>query len=278
MQVYSAYRRFCSQVWRRSSRQIWPWELDALEDEHSKVGDMIGIPAIVGCGPKPEVKVLKEVVFPEEVRPLSNLGAIQDFNSTCKVNIRENSINASQASLEKSGDYDLSSQTFGFRNALARQFAPICDTSSLEDKTGLISRPCCMWLGILAAEGHKLPNPTQREISPFAFDSGGKEGETSLGNATITTPFPHSVPAQPLHPLTSSMLISNPRSTKHEARVPPRRKAHTKIQVFGPERLVEDPRIKKVYRDIKRDILIAGGIVSALWIVVCLVVPCTASS
>lgn len=135
-----------------------------------------------------------------------------------------------------------------------------------------------MWLGILAAEGHKLPNPTQREISPFAFDSGGKEGETSLGNATITTPFPHSVPAQPLHPLTSSMLISNPRSTKHKARVPPRRKAHTKIQVFGPERLVEDPRIKKVYRDIKRDILIAGGIVSALWIVVCLVVPCTASS
>ncbi|WVQ78719.1 hypothetical protein IAT38_000806 [Cryptococcus sp. DSM 104549] len=51
----------------------------------------------------------------------------------------------------------------------------------------------------------------------------------------------------------------------------PRKK---KIHVFGPERLVEDPRIKKVYRDIKRDILIVGCFVGGLWAVVCLAVPC----
>lgn len=278
MQVYSAYRGFCSQVWRRSSRQVWPWELDELEDENSKVGDTMGRPAIVGCEPKPEMRELKEIVFPEEVRPLSNLGAIENFDPTCKVNIRilGNSISASQTPLVKSGDYDLSDQTFGSRIAIVEQFVPICDTSFLGDKLGSISPLCCMRLGILAAEGHKLPNPVQRRISPFAFDSGG-EGETSLDNVIVTTALPHSVPVQPLHPLTSSMLISNPRSTKHETRVPPRRKGHTKIQVFGPEKLIEDPRIKKVYKDIKRDILIVGGIVSALWIVVCLVVPCTAS-
>ncbi|WWC60163.1 uncharacterized protein I303_102727 [Kwoniella dejecticola CBS 10117] len=47
-----------------------------------------------------------------------------------------------------------------------------------------------------------------------------------------------------------------------------------RTKVFGPEKLVEDPRIKRVYRDIKRDILIVGGIVAALWIILCLAVPC----
>ncbi|WVF67127.1 hypothetical protein IAT40_001872 [Kwoniella sp. CBS 6097] len=47
-----------------------------------------------------------------------------------------------------------------------------------------------------------------------------------------------------------------------------------KAKVFGPEKLVEDPRIKKVYSDIKRDILIVGGLVAAIWIVMCLAIPC----
>ncbi|WWC87755.1 uncharacterized protein L201_002647 [Kwoniella dendrophila CBS 6074] len=47
-----------------------------------------------------------------------------------------------------------------------------------------------------------------------------------------------------------------------------------KPKVFGPEKLVEDPRIKKVYSDIKRDILIVGSLVASIWIVLCLAVPC----
>ncbi|WVR03903.1 hypothetical protein IAU60_000902 [Kwoniella sp. DSM 27419] len=47
-----------------------------------------------------------------------------------------------------------------------------------------------------------------------------------------------------------------------------------KVKVFGPEKLVEDPRIKKVYSDIKRDILIVGSFAAIIWIALCLAVPC----
>ncbi|WVQ94732.1 hypothetical protein IAU59_001812 [Kwoniella sp. CBS 9459] len=47
-----------------------------------------------------------------------------------------------------------------------------------------------------------------------------------------------------------------------------------RAKVFGPEKLVEDPRVKKVYSDIKRDILIVGSLVAAIWIAMCLAVPC----
>lgn len=278
MQVYSAYRGFCSQVWRRSNRQVWPWELDALEDENAEVGDTMGRSDIIGCEPKPQVRVLEQLFLPGEVRPLSNLGAIENIDSTCKVNIRvsENSTSASQTSLDNSGDYDLPSQTSDSCNVIAREFVPVSDNSSLGGKLGTIARPCCMRHDILTAKGHKLPIHMQRKISPFAFESG-RDGETGFDKATVTKPPRHSASAQFLCPLTSSMVISNPKTMKHETHVPPRRKGHMKIHVFGPERLVEDPRIRKVYKDIKRKILVMGGIVSVLWVVVCLVVPCAAS-
>lgn len=187
MQVYSAYRRFCSQVWRRSNRQVWPWELDALENENSEVGDTMGRSDIIGCEPKPQVRVLEKTVLPGEVRPLSNLGTIENFDSTCKVNIRvsENSTSASQTSLDNSGDYGLPYQMFDSCNVIAREFVPVSDNSSLGGKMGTISRPCYMRHDILTAKGHKLPIHIQRKISLFAFESG-REGETGFDNATVT--------------------------------------------------------------------------------------------
>lgn len=208
MQVYSAYRGFCSQVWRRSNRQVWPWDLDALEDEKAKVGDTMGRSDIIGYEPKPQVRVLQKTVLPGEVRPLSNLGAIESFDSTCKVNIQvsENSTSASQTSLDNSGGYDIPSQTFDSCNDIAGEFVSECHNSSLGGKLGSISRPCCMRHAILTAKGHKLPIHIQRKISPFAFESG-REGETGSDNATVTKPPPHSASTQVINALTSSTLI-----------------------------------------------------------------------
>lgn len=201
MQVYSAYRGFCSQVWRRSNRQVWPWELDALEDENAEVGDTMGRSDIIGCEPKPQVRVLEQLFLPGEVRPLSNLGAIENIDSTCKVNIRvsENSTSASQTSLDNSGDYDLPSQTSDSCNVIAREFVPVSDNSSLGGKLGTIARPCCMRHDILTAKGRKLPIHMQRKISPFAFESG-RDGETGFDKATVTKPPRHSASAQFLCP------------------------------------------------------------------------------
>lgn len=60
MQIYSAYRGFCSQTWGRSSRQVRPWELDTLdEDEEASAGgremaEVEGLPltALAGLGLK----------------------------------------------------------------------------------------------------------------------------------------------------------------------------------------------------------------------------------
>ena len=43
--------------------------------------------------------------------------------------------------------------------------------------------------------------------------------------------------------------------------------------VFGPERTVLDPRVKKLFDDVVRDILIVGALVAAAWIALCLAVP-----
>ncbi|KIR32633.1 hypothetical protein I352_05060 [Cryptococcus deuterogattii MMRL2647] len=208
MQVYSAYRGFCSQVWRRSNRQVWPWDLDALEDENAKVGDTMERSDNIRYEPKPQVRVLQKTVLPGEVRPLSNLGEIESFDSTCKVNIQvsENSTSASQTSLDNSGGYDIPSQTFDSCNDIAGEFVSECHNSSLGGKLGSISRPCCMRHAILTAKGHKLPIHIQRKISPFAFESG-REGETGSDNATVTKPPPHSASTQVINPLTSSTLI-----------------------------------------------------------------------
>jgi hypothetical protein len=39
MQIYSAYRGFCSQIWGRYSRQVKPWEMQDLESVQESLGD-----------------------------------------------------------------------------------------------------------------------------------------------------------------------------------------------------------------------------------------------
>ena len=45
-------------------------------------------------------------------------------------------------------------------------------------------------------------------------------------------------------------------------------------KMFGPEVLVEDPRVVALFEGVVRDILIVGGITAVVWIALCLAVPC----
>lgn len=47
-----------------------------------------------------------------------------------------------------------------------------------------------------------------------------------------------------------------------------------KTPVFGPEIVVEDPRVKALFQSVVRDILVVGGCVTVVWVVLCLAVPC----
>ena len=46
-----------------------------------------------------------------------------------------------------------------------------------------------------------------------------------------------------------------------------------KVKVFGPERLVEDPRIKKLYQSIVRDIVVIASSLGVVCLVLCFTVP-----
>jgi hypothetical protein len=45
-------------------------------------------------------------------------------------------------------------------------------------------------------------------------------------------------------------------------------------KMFGPEVLVEDPRVVALFEGVVRDILIVGAIAAVIWIALCLAVPC----
>ena len=56
--------------------------------------------------------------------------------------------------------------------------------------------------------------------------------------------------------------------------IPPPNMRDKRVKVFGPEGLVEDPRIKRLFESIVRDILIVASVVSVGgWLAPCLAVP-----
>ncbi|WVW80010.1 hypothetical protein I302_101983 [Kwoniella bestiolae CBS 10118] len=89
-----------------------------------------------------------------------------------------------------------------------------------------------------------------------------------------TTISPEDEYLDPLASTTSSSLGAKSKSKKLSRKERQLEKEKKKPKIFGPEKLVEDPRIKRVYSEIKRDILIVGSLVAAVWIVLCLAVPC----
>ncbi|WWC97083.1 hypothetical protein V866_003960 [Kwoniella sp. B9012] len=153
------------------------------------------------------------------------------------------------------------------------------------------------------------PSRQRKEISPFVSDEPIFPSSASSVRGSITNPNTNSIPLtrsksrlysitsqraskeisnillklrrstadspedEYLDPL-SSTSSSSTRKHKLRSRRLTRKERKEKPKIFGPEKLVEDPRIKRVYSEIKRDILIVGSLVASVWIVLCLAVPC----
>jgi hypothetical protein len=64
------------------------------------------------------------------------------------------------------------------------------------------------------------------------------------------------------------MLLGKFRPSNHV------RGTEEKPKMFGPEVLVEDPRVKALFEGVVRDILVVGVIAAIIWIPLCLAVPC----
>jgi hypothetical protein len=320
MQLYSAWRGFCSQVWKRSSRQIRPWEMDDVVDEevsingkeeegwdsranlapHIDIGQNSNIDRRA-ISPRP-TSLFAENVFASspiremeiqlspEVHPLTDLGEVAsspasidqlrplpsrgsssedgrleelDEKSMRQLAIRRSTIKVPEASLAFPINED----------DLVPELSPRKTSHRLSNVASL--RPSISSIGSTMRQSVSSPIPPsasasasptaarRSDISPF--EGPGDTPETPLSSLEggaeekVTTDR-----ESDLGTLLNRFKVSN-RVRVQEAGGP---------KTFGPEELVEDPRVKALFESIVRDILVVGVISGIIWIALCLAVPC----
>ncbi|ORY27449.1 hypothetical protein BCR39DRAFT_445113, partial [Naematelia encephala] len=283
MQSYSAYRGFCTQVWGRASRQVRPWEMDEYEGDEE---------AALASDPDPEISRLSrsrsgdsEQIFtpmqdkemdlglPHEVHPLADLGGTTargdipwattvpvlgagiDDEEMSEVQrrqlaIRRATVKVPDASLAfPIGDIDSSSPpastvepTFPF---VVIPPTPLPDSTAWQQPSDVIP--------FQLSEPLPVPETTHQDLRNLnqAVKREGEDGDLS----TLLSKFRMRRQSETQH------IEHGRRPVGHEGKV------------FGPETLVEDPRITELYNSVVRDILIVGGVTAVVWIALCLAVP-----
>ncbi|KAK8861497.1 hypothetical protein IAR55_002318 [Kwoniella newhampshirensis] len=293
MQAYSAYRGFCSQVWGRSHRQVRPWEMDDLDDEETLVegnGPEAEVEAKCGVGGVPDGCELvqmtdADLILPMEVQPLSDFGGTTglgtDADDVKLVSPSSSNLDSSFPTVPvlETDMTDVQRRQMDLRRTTvkvprAKEAFPIGEHEGPRSPKLRISQ---------------FDTRQQRDISPFVVD--GDQTTVTRPLSVSATSQTHSKPptvvdvaqrtGKDLSTLLNRLRRSNRKTSGGMVDPISRRGSEAsqmqrekKIKVFGPERLVEDPRIKKVYQDIKRDILIVGSLTAFIWIVLCLAVPC----
>ncbi|TYJ59217.1 hypothetical protein B9479_000206 [Cryptococcus floricola] len=271
MQAYSAYRGFCSQVWKRSHRQVWPWEGGEL-----RLGD-----EEAGLRGKDMAMAQMDVVNTGEedsfilssTHPLSNAGALEGFETPSRS--FQDSAGSSKISLNLPAVPSLTINNT--TSSLSISPSDVYKTKQPSDHNG------------------KMGQDEARQISPFAFDEpdiwgvGPSRQESPKNTFSLPlhgTPVSGSGEPGPAERASRNIrqilsCLSQRRLSHEDLRLPGQascqeqcRRESYQVSIFGPEKLVEDPRIKKVYSNIRRDIFIVGGIVSVIWVALCLSVPC----
>lgn len=113
--------------------------------------------------------------------------------------------------------------------------------------------------------GSPLPTPIARrsDISPF------EEPPAPVSGTNTPEPKVSITSLNPTHPDLGQLLGKFQRSAN---RVSVTEAGNPKM--FGPEVLVEDPRVKALFEGVVRDILVVGVIATVVWIPLCLAVPC----
>ncbi|EIW66607.1 hypothetical protein M231_01473 [Tremella mesenterica] len=289
MQLYSSRRGFCTQVWGRSSRQVRPWELDDVEHDNEATlystgtiqsnGDILQSGDIPPATPtltsnKPAVSAKGEGsgldVVPE-VHPLQDLGGVIGVSPGTEKNDWElvflpktfhlstegeqlgNKPELEAGPTEKdsvshatSDEYD---QRMAARRATLRPPSP-SDAFPIS-ATPLLSPYSRSGIDVSLSPASPLESS---DISPFdqsetarGLMSDGLSGRSQpAGLSSLLDTFGH----------TDTPLGREPRP-----------------KIFGPETVVEDPRVKELFDSVVRDILVVGGLVGASWVAMCLAVP-----
>lgn len=261
-QVYSAYREFCQQVWGRNSNQVKPWELDEIGDVESAI-QPAAAPTIrqVESAIRQTESMASENLFtpmadkdidfdlPEEVHPLTDLSGntkSPDWDSST-FPVLEHDPEITEAARREL--------------AIRRATVKVPDASLAfpiaESPDEVVASP--------TVPSTTVPIMDQRvlsAISPFDIDPEDTENkpDQSSTNESATPSAPQSLTA---------ILAGFSRFSRTSSDSPSRKK----VKIFGPERLVQDPRIKRLHEEIVRRIVVLASVAGVIWVAICLAVP-----
>ena len=315
MQIYSAWRGFCSQVWNRKSRQLRPWELDEVVDEEVSVngkedtelelaGNWGSIPRLAEPSVDQSVTPAANSMFNEnvfgstspppnmeiqlspEVQPLTDMGDISSSPvSFGHLNLRPTP--SRNISSDDDGETEELNEQQIRQLAVRRSTIKVPDASlafpiSEDDHVGeLTARKTSHRLSIagisLRPSVSSAGSSHRQSMSPLATPIG-RRSDISPFEELSTTPELIRPSVEPKLSMTSleaahqdlGALLGKFRLSSNRASVD----ETGRPKMFGPEALVEDPRVTALFEGVVRDILVVGGIAAVIWIALCLAVPC----
>ncbi|KAI0681916.1 hypothetical protein BC835DRAFT_1425088 [Cytidiella melzeri] len=239
MQMYAGYRSFCTEVWGRGAAQLRPWELTIPDDENSAA--------------RPS-------------SPQDDSCQKEHFQPNAEFSLHSRSVgssNVTKVPLDDVPDFDLD------LNSPGPIILPSFHPSSNDQKHA----PTLFDIGSSAHRDTWGPPPSKL---PQLVDADDAE---SLPPTPFTPPTPNS--AYPLlqnpgpsSPTPSSSNCYPPRPWSTSSQVSLRQvNLSSRARIFGPERVVLDPRIQAVHRRVMTDILVVGFVWGVVWTVVVLCLP-----
>ncbi|KAI0940206.1 hypothetical protein AcV5_001377 [Taiwanofungus camphoratus] len=207
MQIYSAWRGFCSQVWGRGNTQLRVWEMQEMDEEAAAHWERVLMP---------DNADIKRDSFKAEIQ------------------------------MSERAPWDSQPDIVG-----ARAAPPSSPSSPRRDEMSAIAP-------FAACDGVRDTPRDARRPAPSATDRPGLPLSRADSNGKFTRPFVRR--SRTLHPCPSphskegsggGASVSTSRSSQAES-------AYRRPPVFGPERVVLDPRIQAVHQRVMRDIVHVG--------------------
>lgn len=253
MQTYSAWRGFCQQVYGRNSRQVRPWEMDAYEDEEAAIRSEIA-PSdeiVTPVATPGEAVPTDEFKLPDEVHPLSVMGDVPALSWAPEYLFPAKTEEDQPAPRLSSELSDVELRQLAIRRATVK----VPDASLAFP----VEQPM---------ETFVTPPTPEALASPTVLDKRSKREISPWSGSSPPTADAAGVPTSPANDMDISALLG-----RFSSRLGRAEAVEHSTKVFGPEKLVEDPRIQKLYQDIVRDILIVGGLAAGIWIALCFAVP-----
>ncbi|WVO13250.1 hypothetical protein L204_100863 [Cryptococcus depauperatus] len=288
MKLYLAYCNFCSQLWKRSQCQVRPWNRTEPNDQEAQSGEDGFDVAMAAMNENTYTKEERSTGtdLPPEVRPLSNVGAIEGFevfdsNHVPMVPRSDDSFKAS------SKDTQISVLPANQSIQSNSEFLTEAEQQQYEIRRATMKRPNTA--DAFPIRDDRLDFTSQNTRGRLR-NVGNNQSASS--QPMITSSF---VPLEDSDCCLTVPLSANQNSSRHFAELltqlnhtsassrrchlpigccSPFSKNHQHTCVSFPQTIMEDPRINKAYRNIKRDIFSVGIVTFFIWVVLCLVVPC----